>query len=203
MMHQWDNEQLSFPFRIAWADCSLLISISPVYPHAAPFRFIPIFPVEDYFMRKIFPVFAVVMGLFWVVMAFDYRLWVRRGPGGGFFPLIGGALAVIFSLLYLYGEFKKPTAAEINVKFLYPILAVLGVLIGSYVIGLIPCMLLYIFLWLWRYEKYPLSTCIYVSAGTIVALYLVFVTWLSVPLPVGWLGQAVDNLIHPDAFKQL
>ncbi len=143
------------------------------------------------------------MGLFWVVMAFDYRLWVRRGPGGGFFPLIGGALALIFSLVYLYMEFRNPKPAEISVKFLYPILAVLGVLIASYAVGMVPCMLIFIFLWLWRYEKYPLSTCIYVSAGTMAALYAVFVLWLAVPLPAGWLGQVVDGMLHPDAFKQL
>ena len=142
-------------------------------------------------MRKIFPVFAILLGLFWVVYAFKYGLWVRRGPGGGFFPLIGGAITLVFAAAYLKDEILKPTPATVDPKFLYPILAVLAVLVCSYLLGLVPCMFLFIFLWLWRYEKHALSLSLYVSAGTIAGLYGVFVYWLAVPLPTGMLGEAL------------
>lgn len=142
-------------------------------------------------MRKIFPVFAIVWGAFWIYKANDYGLWIRRGPGGGFFPLIGGVLTVVFSAAYLWQEIKNPTAASIDKKFLYPILAVLGVLVCSYALGLIPCMFLFIFLWLWGYERYTVKYSFSVAAGTMAVLYSVFVFWLSVPLPTGWLGAAI------------
>lgn len=142
-------------------------------------------------MRKIFPVFAIVLGLFWVVMAFDYGLWVRRGPGGGFFPLIGGAITAVFSLFYLVMEIRNPQPGSVDRKFIYPILAVLGVLLCSYLIGLLPSMLLYIFLWLWRYEKFSARYSCCVSGGTILVMYAVFVYWLTVPLPRGMLGAAI------------
>ncbi|MCC8189679.1 MAG: hypothetical protein LIP77_03440, partial [Planctomycetes bacterium] len=105
-------------------------------------------------MRKVFPVFAVVLGVFWVVMAFRYGLWVRRGPGGGFFPLIGGLITVVFSAIYLVMEIRRPTPASVDTRFCYPILAVLAVLIASRGIGLLPCLFLALVIWLWRSEGY-------------------------------------------------
>ena len=142
-------------------------------------------------MRKIFPVFAVVLGAFWVYKAFGYGLWVRRGPGGGFFPLIGGLLTVLFGLIYLVGEIRLPTPAHIDKKFIYPIVAVFALLLCSYAIGVLPAMLLYIFLWLWRYEKYTLRFSATISLCTVAGLYAVFVYWLAVPLPGGMLGRVL------------
>lgn len=138
-------------------------------------------------MRKVFPAFAILMGVFWVVSAPDYGLWVRRGPGGGFFPLIGGAVTLVFSLVFLIGEIRRPTAAKVSVRAFHPILAILAALVVSYALGMVPSLFLFMFLWLWRYEKYALPLSLGVSAATIMGLYLVFVYWLSVPLPQGWL----------------
>ena len=136
-------------------------------------------------MRKIFPVFAVILGVFWVVMSFEYGLWIRRGPGGGFFPLIGGILCAGFGLIYLIGEIRAPNPAHIDKKFTYPILAVLAVLLASYAIGLLPAMLLYIFFWLWLYEKRAALSSFLISACTVAGMWAVFVYWLVVPLPKG------------------
>lgn len=142
-------------------------------------------------MRKIFPAFAILIGLYWIACAFDYGLWIRRGPGGGFFPLVGGLLTTVFSALYLYSEVKNPQPARLDPKFLYPILAVLGVLGSSYLIGLLPGMLLFIFLWLWQYEKYGFQFSLGVSLATMLVIYCVFVLWLAVQMPIGILGDAV------------
>lgn len=148
-------------------------------------------------MKKAFPIFAIVTGLYWIFMSFGYGLWVRRGPGGGFFPLVGGALAVVFSLLYLRAEMKKPgQESGFDPRFLYPILSVLAVLLLSYVFGLLPCMLAFIFLWLWRYEKYPAGFSACVSVGTMLVLYAVFVWWLSVQMPSGIVGAQVMDWWH-------
>lgn len=136
-------------------------------------------------MRKIFPIFAVVAGLFWIAMSFYYGLWVRRGPGGGFFPLIGGLLCAGFGLLYLIGEIKKPTPATLDKKFLYPILAVLGALVASYAVGLLPAIFLFIFCWLWMYEKRAVLSSFLIAACTAAGMWGVFVYWLVVPLPKG------------------
>lgn len=140
-------------------------------------------------MRKIFPTAAVLTGIYWIVCAFDYGLWVRRGPGGGFFPFIGGVLTVVFSGLFLLREIRNPQPASIDPKFLHPILAVLGVLLSTYVIGMLPAMLLFIFLWLWRYEKYSLAFAACVSIATMLVIYCVFVYWLSVQMPLGIVGD--------------
>ncbi len=142
-------------------------------------------------MRRAFPIFAVCLSVLWIVWAFDYGLWVRRGPGGGFFPFIGGVITLVFSLAYLWEGRKNTAPVSINLKFIYPIAALLAVFLASYLIGMVPCLFLYIFLWLWRYEKYALSLSLYVSAGTMLVLYGIFVYWLSVPLPRGILGNAI------------
>lgn len=138
-------------------------------------------------MRKVFPLLAIVMGVVWIVYALDYGLWVRRGPGGGFFPLIGGGITVLFSLPFLKNEIFRPTAVTMNVRFLYPILAILAALAVSYALGMVPSLFLFIFFWLWRFEKRTALLSLGVSAATMLSLYLVFVYWLSVPLPRGWL----------------
>ncbi len=136
-------------------------------------------------MRKIFPIFAIALGLFWVAMSFRYGLWIRRGPGGGFFPLVGGLLCAGFGLIYLIGELRAPTPALIDGKFLHPILAVLAALAASYALGLLPALLLFIFLWLWLYEKRGAASSFLISACTTAGIWAVFVYWLVVPLPKG------------------
>ncbi len=136
-------------------------------------------------MRKLFPVFAIALGVFWAAMSFRYGLWIRRGPGGGFFPLVGGLLCAGFGLIYLLGEMRSPTPASVDKKFLYPILAVLSALVASYAIGLLPALLLFIFLWLWLYEKRGVSSSLLIAACTAAGIWAVFVHWLVVPLPQG------------------
>ena len=140
-------------------------------------------------MRKIFPVFAIFMGLFWVLRSFQYGLWVRRGPGGGFFPLLGGAIAAVFGLLFLIGEIRSPLPVRFDRMFFFPILAILAMLTAAYAVGLLPALALYIFLWLGFYEKYAFRLSALVAACVWAALYVVFVHWLSVPLPKGMLGE--------------
>lgn len=142
-------------------------------------------------MRKIFPIFTILWGLLWIIYALDYGLWIRRGPGGGFFPLIGGLLTVAFSIAFLADDLKSPMPAVVDRKFVYPILTVLGVVLCSGAIGFMPSLFIYILLWLWRYEKRGLSQSFLVALGTTVVLYLVFVYWLAVPLPRGLLGEGL------------
>ena len=142
-------------------------------------------------MRKIFPIFAILLGAFWIQQAFGYGLWVRRGPGGGFFPLIGGAMTLLFGLFYLIGDFKNPLPASIDKKFIYPILAVLTLLFSSYLIGLLPGLLFFVLFWLWLYEKFTFRFSGIVAACTVGGLWAVFVFWLSVPLPKGLIHQVI------------
>lgn len=142
-------------------------------------------------MRKVFPIFAIALSLVWIIMAFDYGLWIRRGPGGGFFPLVGGALTLVFSSIFLAGEIRSPHPAVLDKKFVYPVLAALAVLGASYAVGLLPALALFIFLWLWKYEGYKFRFCAGVALAAATGIYLVFVYWLAVPLPMGALGAAI------------
>lgn len=144
-------------------------------------------------MRKIFPISAILVGMYWIVAAFDYGLWIRRGPGGGFFPLIGGVLTVVFSGLFLLREIKNPQPAQFDPKFLHPIFAVLAVLLSTYVIGMLPAMLLFILFWLWKYEKYSFVFSCGVSLGTMATIYCIFIYWLSVQMPLGIVGNSAMN----------
>jgi len=126
-------------------------------------------------------------------------------PGAGMFPTICAAAIIVCGALLLVesvrslkkasgGEEPDPEREEniINTWELKNLLVflLLGgmVLVLSEYIGMLTCLGLSIIIYIKVQGKDPLWKAVAVGAGAVVFLYLVFVTFLRVPLPKGPFG---------------
>ena len=127
----------------------------------------------------------VAVGALWVAKALGMPLWDGFAPSSGFLPLIYGcllaglALAVVAELLLAGapasgGGVKKP-------------LLVLAVLIAAVsalpFAGFVISVFFLLFLLYALVERLPWLPAMAVSAAITGGLYLIFRTWLGVPLP--------------------
>lgn len=135
-------------------------------------------------MELMLPILSIVIGLYWTVQSFEYGMWVMDGPGGGVFPLIAGVMCIGFGIVMLVRHLKSG-ARTYDIRALYPVLSVVGIIAATYAIGLIPALGVYVFLWLVAYERYSFLKSLAIGLGTGLVLYLLFDYWLAVPVPMG------------------
>jgi len=136
-------------------------------------------------LKKFVPIFSIVVGIYWIVMGFNYEFWVRKGPGGGFIPVLAGIMAVGLGILVYISSNKDKTPIKFSFKALLPVAGIVLLILVSYVTGLVIAIALYVFLWLKFMEKYKTSKSIIIGFCTATVIYGVFVAWLKVPLPTG------------------
>ena len=138
--------------------------------------------------KKLILIGLILVGAYWCLESFKIGLWVRKGPGGGFMPLLAGSLCILFSLIILIKDWKKDAGEAFKPMALLPIGALLVTILASYVIGVALSVVIFIFLWLYFFEKMPIKSSLLVSILWPSALYAIFVLWLQTPLPKGLLG---------------
>jgi multisubunit Na+/H+ antiporter MnhB subunit len=131
---------------------------------------------------------TLILGLYWIIGGIEYGFWVRKGPGGGFIPVVAGSIGVIFSIVVLIQQRKAESTAKFSWMAFQPVVGILVIIALSYVVGMIISMGVYIFLWLKFIEKHTTKGSLSTGIVTAVVIYLVFVLWLRVPLPTGILG---------------
>ena len=111
-------------------------------------------------------------------------------PTKGFFPGIISIGLIALSVLAFINGLKSPTAEFRLINWYVP-LAVLLIIAATYVIGMIPSLLIFVLLWLKVYEKQSWTT-------TIIALLIVsfivigcFRIWLDIQFPIGFIGELI------------
>lgn len=144
-------------------------------------------------MNILFSISIVLTGLYWIIKGTSYKLWVNHGPGGGVFPVLAGLLVVVFGIIYLTGELRKKTVIKFQKTMAYPVAAVLAAVAVSYGAGLIVSLGLFVAGWLKGIEKYGWVKSICLGVGTGLALYLIFVYWLKIPVPVGKIAELFSS----------
>jgi len=143
--------------------------------------------------RLILPSVTTLLGILWAVIGITtYGWWSDKGPTSGFFPIIIGVLLALLSFFAILKE-KKVAAPEYVIKSIYPLLAVVGVIFASMLIGFFPAMFIYLFIWLKLYEKYSLLFSSLTSVSTTGIMYGIFVMWLRVPFPSGYLYRLITG----------
>jgi hypothetical protein len=126
----------------------------------------------------------VLTGGFWIVRAARMPLWDGFAPDSGFLPLVYGALLVGLALAVLVQVLASPVAASENIRKPLLVLAALAVTVAILPLAgfAISVFLLMLFLYA-VLERLSPAVATLVSAATTGALYLIFKTWLGVPLP--------------------
>jgi len=116
-----------------------------------------------------------------------------RHPGPGFLPF-GLALCLIILSLTLILKSWKSNASPVPFwpkrTWLRPLLGVVIFIFYAWVIqrlGFILSTLLFLIIWMRLIERVRWQTLIGISIGTTGALYFIFVFFLEVPLPMGFL----------------
>lgn len=125
-----------------------------------------------------------IIGAFWAATGwFSYGVWVNKGPGPGFLPVIFGSLTVIFCIARLLRKDKD--AEPVDLRAIVPIAAIIVCALAIYVIGFLPATFLLIVFWLVNQGAYSYKFSIFMAASIIAFIWGVFSFWLQVPFPAG------------------
>jgi Tripartite tricarboxylate transporter TctB family len=129
-------------------------------------------------------VFAA-LGALWVAKGASMPLWQGFAPDSGFLPLIYGVVLVVLAAAVLVQLVRAKD--ERRGEAIRKPLVVLGALIAAVAALPLAGFVISVFallLFLYRaVERLPLVASVVVSGATTGFLYLIFKTWLGVPLP--------------------
>ena len=128
---------------------------------------------------------ALISVLFIYLGIVKYGIWDdKKGPLGGFFPVIVAVVLLVVSILAMVQSFKESKVVYARQNWL-PVLGVFVIIIATYVIGMIPSVLLYLLAWLKVIEKSSWKQTLIVAVVLGGVVYGVFVLWLNIPFPKG------------------
>lgn len=156
-------------------------------------------------LDKIITIACAVFGIVWAYLGwFKYGFWVNNGVGGGFLPVVIGLFTTACCLPLILRDFMpaKKTSADKTPEeiakdkknkeneYYRPLLCVAGLLITVLLIpylGMILSLFLYLTFWLFFIEKIKIMRVLPISFGMMLIVYCVFILWLNVPFPQGFL----------------
>ena len=139
------------------------------------------------------PILTLAIGVLFAVISFgQYGFWdsTAMKPTKGFFPRIISVALIALSVLAFINGLKSPNAEFKLINWYVPA-AVLLIIGSTYVIGMIPSLLIFVFLWLKVYEKQSWVTTLVSLA--IVAFIVIgcFRIWLDIQFPIGFIGELI------------
>jgi hypothetical protein len=125
--------------------------------------------------------FFVVTGGLWIARAARMPMWEGFAPDSGFLPLIYGILLTGLALAALL---QSGPAAPQELRKPLLVLAALTAAVAALPFAGFAISVFLLLLFLYGFvERLPWLAATLVSAATTGALYVVFRTWLGVPLP--------------------
>jgi hypothetical protein len=149
------------------------------------------------FMRKA-GVWMGILLLIWSVVAFkvssSYVYYSKYGPGPGLFPLWISGIFIVISVLYIIESIRKEGVSVNEVlpkgKDLNYILKIMGsialfIILAPYAGYSIASIVMLFVLF---YGKYKWYSGLGIAIVTTVILFLIFQTYLRIPLPLNALG---------------
>ena len=127
----------------------------------------------------------LALGALWIARAARMPLWEGFAPDSGFLPLTYGVLLSALAAAVLAQVLAaKAVATGENVRKPLVVLAVLTAAVAALPFAGFAISVFALLLFLYRIvERLPWLSATVVSAATTGVLYLVFKTWLGVPLP--------------------
>ena len=126
------------------------------------------------------------LGVLWIARAATMPLWDGFAPASGFMPLWYGVILIVLAVAVALTS--GPTPEEPVGKALVVLAVVAATILGLKLIGFAPAIFLMLLVLFAAVEKLALARSVLVAAAVTAVLFLVFRTWLGVPLPRGPLG---------------
>lgn len=123
------------------------------------------------------------LGALWLARAVRMPLWEGFAPDSGFLPLFYGVLLLALSLAVMLHVVRAPAPGESIRKPLVVLAALAAAVAALPLAGFALSVFALLFFLYARVERLPLITSAGVSGATTGVLYLIFKTWLGVPLP--------------------
>lgn len=142
--------------------------------------------------KYLIPAAVIATGIFFGIYTYTHYTLFKpsQGPGDGFLPFILSVLLVIVGLFDLRkcGERKTGTITKENWLI---VLCVGAVIALSYLIGMVPCILIFAFLWLKLKEKCTWKETIISMVVIVILVVGIFAVWMEIPFPEGLLYEMI------------
>ncbi len=138
--------------------------------------------------KQLIPLATALIGVVFAVIGFTQLGFWDKEPKPGFFPSIIAIVLVIASIAAFFQTLKEEEQPNYNKNELMVIWGGLSLIAGTFLVGLIPMVFLYVLFWLKVIEKgTPWKDIIIIELIVAVIVLGVFAGWLQVQFPWGML----------------
>jgi len=140
-------------------------------------------------LRTVIPLATIVFSLVFIIVGLkDYGFW-KGQPTPGFFPIIIAVVLLVSSIACFLqiARDKDSGTGRYNRNELMVMLGAAGIILCTFVIGLVPSCLIYIFLWLKFVERASWKVILVIELIMAAIILGVFTFWLQIRFPMGLL----------------
>lgn len=144
-------------------------------------------------LRTLIPLATAIVALVFIVVGLkDYGFW-KNQPTPGFFPIIIAVVLLASSIACFIQIARDKDSEEVkyNRNELMVMLGAAGIILCTFLIGLVPSCLIYILLWLKFVEHAPWKVVIIIEIIMAAIILGVFTAWLQIRFPMGLLGDLI------------
>lgn len=140
-------------------------------------------------LRTVIPLATIVVSLVFIIVGLkDYGFW-KGQPTPGFFPIIIAVVLLASSIACFLqiARDKDSETVRYNRNELMVMLGAAGIILCTFIIGLVPSCLIYIFLWLKFVEHASWKVIVIIELIMAAIILGVFTFWLQIRFPMGLL----------------
>lgn len=140
-------------------------------------------------LRTVIPLATIVISLVFILVGLkDYGFW-KGQPTPGFFPIIIAVVLLISSIACFIqiARDRDSEAVQYNRNELMVMLGAAGIILCTFIIGLVPSCLIYILLWLRFVERASWKVIVVIELIMAAIILGVFTFWLQIRFPMGLL----------------
>jgi len=142
--------------------------------------------VKKFGSKQLIPIATAIIGIVFAYIGFTQLGFWEKEPKPGFFPSIIAVVLVISSIAAFFQTLKEEDQPEYNKNELMVIGGGLALIVGTFLVGLIPMVFLYVLFWLKVVEKgTPWKHVLVIEIIIAIIVLGVFAGWLQVQFPWG------------------
>lgn len=140
-------------------------------------------------LRTVIPLATIVFSLVFIIVGLkDYGFW-KGQPTPGFFPIIIAVVLLVSSIACFLqiARDRDSETVRYNRNELMVMLGAAAIILCTFLVGLVPSCLIYIFLWLKFVEHASWKVIVIIELIMAAIILGVFTFWLQIRFPMGLL----------------